>query len=307
MEHEYIIRTVNLSKRFNRFWAVRNLDLRVEPGQIFGFLGPNGAGKSTTIRMLLSLVTPTKGNFEIFGKNPSYKGPKVYTKVGSLVEESNFYQYLTGYQNLKILADLSGNVNKNRIEEILEIVGMSEKQHIKVKKYSHGMKQRLGIAQAFLHKPDLIILDEPTSNLSPEGIKDIRDLIHHYNEEYGTTFFISSHRLFEVQQTCTHMAVVDEGQMIVQGSVQDILQNTEYFITEIETNDLEKSARILEDSELADDIVITHGKMKVHTVPENRPEIIKLLVQNNIEVSTVVPRTNLEDYYLSIIKERHKS
>jgi ABC-2 type transport system ATP-binding protein len=286
--------------------AVKNLDLRVETGQIFGFLGPNGAGKSTTIRMLLSLVSPTKGMFEIFGVNPYNKGVKLYSKVGALVEESNFYQYLSGYQNLKLLGDLSGNVTKTRIEEMLDLVGLTEKSHIKVKKYSHGMKQRLGIAQAFLHHPDLIILDEPTSNLSPEGIKDIRDMIRHYNEEYGTTFFISSHRLFEIQQICSHMAVVDEGQIIVQGSVNDILQNTEYFITELETSDLEKSAKILEEEKLAEDIIINHGKLKVHTSPENRPKIVELLVKNKIEVSTVVPRTNLEDYYLSLIKERHK-
>lgn len=306
MEHEYIIRTINLSKKFNRLWAVRNLDLKVERGQIFGFLGPNGAGKSTTIRMLLSLISSTKGNFEIFGMNPNIKGAKVYAKVGALVEESNFYQYLTGYQNLKMLADLSGNVPKGRIEEMLEMVNMTEKAHEKVKKYSHGMKQRLGIAQAMLHTPDLVILDEPTSNLSPEGIRDVREMIRHYNEEYGTTFFISSHRLFEIQQICSHMAVVDEGQIIVQGSVQDILQHTEYFITEIETNDLEKSAKILEDTDIAEDIVINHGKLKVHTTPENRSKIVALLVKNDIEVSTVVPRTNLEDYYLSLIKERHK-
>jgi len=306
-EHEFIIRTLNLSKKFNRFWAVRNMDLRVEPGQIFGFLGPNGAGKSTTIRMLLSLISVSKGSIELFGMNPYYRSSAIYSKVGALVEESNFYQYLSGYKNLRILGDLSGHVSKNRIEEVLELVSMTDKQHEKVKKYSHGMKQRLGIAQAILHRPQLVILDEPTANLSPEGIKDIREMIHFYKEEYGTTFFISSHRLHEIQQICTHMAVVDEGQIIVQGSVEDILQNTEYYITEIETNNLEKSKRILDDTELAEEIVISHQKLKIHTTPENRPDIVKLLVKNNIEVSTVVPRTNLEDYYLSIIKEKHKN
>lgn len=305
MNRDYIIKTSNLTKKFNRFFAVTNLDLRVEKGQIFGFLGPNGAGKSTTIRMLLSLVSPTKGNFELFGMNPNFKASKIYSQVGALVEESNFYQYLTGYRNLKLLGDLNGNVNKNRIYEMLETMGLAQKAHEKVKKYSHGMKQRLGIAQALMHKPDMVILDEPTSNLSPEGIRDVRDLIRYYNEEYGTTFFISSHRLFEVQQLCTHMAVVDEGQIIVQGSVQELLEHTEYFVTELETDNLEKTAKILEDSDIADDIVINHGKLKIHAIPENRPEIVKLLVKNNINVSTVVPRTNLEDYYLSLIKERH--
>ncbi|MFP4546810.1 MAG: ABC transporter ATP-binding protein [Fidelibacterota bacterium] len=307
MEHKYIIRTTNLSKKFNRFWAVRNLDLRVEPGQIFGFLGPNGAGKSTTIRMLLSLIAPTKGTIEIFGMNPYYHSSKIYTQVGALVEDSNFYQYLSGYKNLKLLGELSGNVSKNRIEEVLDKFNLAEKQHQKVKKYSHGMKQRLGIAQAIMHHPKLVILDEPTANLSPEGIKDVRDLIHYYNKTYDTTFFISSHRLHEIQQICTHMAVVDNGQIIVQGSVEEILQNTEYYITEIETSDLQRSAKILKKAELAEDILISHQKLKIHTTPENRPAIIKLLVENDIEVSTVVPRRNLEDYYLSLIKEKHKS
>ncbi len=306
MEHEYIIKTTNLCKNFNRLRAVKNLDLRVERGQIFGFLGPNGAGKSTTIRMLLSLIAPTKGKVELFGKNLGISSANIYRNVGALVEESNFYQYLSGYTNLKMLGDLNGNVSRNRIDEVLELVKLTGKEHEKVKKYSHGMKQRLGIAQAIMHKPDLVLLDEPTANLSPEGIRDMRKLIKYYNEEYGTTFFISSHRLHEIQQSCTHMAVVDQGQIIVQGSVQELLQNTEYYITEIETDDLNGSAKLLEEAELAEDIIITHEKLKVHTTPENRPEIVKLLVEKGINVYTVVPRTNLEDYYLSIIKEKHK-
>ncbi|MBN2281337.1 MAG: ABC transporter ATP-binding protein [Candidatus Marinimicrobia bacterium] len=307
VQHEFIIRTINLSKKYNRLWAVRNMDLRVERGQIFGFLGPNGAGKSTTIRMLMSLISVTKGTIEIYGMNPNYKSAAIYSRVGALVDGSDFYHYLSGYQNLRILGDLNGHITKSRIEEVLEMVSLTEKQHEKVKKYSHGMRQRLGIAQAFLHRPELVILDEPMTNLSPEGIRDVREMIRYYREEYGTTFFISSHRLYEIQQICTHMAVVDEGQIIVQGSVEDILQNTEYFITEIETNDLEKSKKILDESELAEEIVISHQKLKIHTTPENRPAIVKLLVENNIDVSTVMPRTNLEDYYLSIIKEKHKA
>ena len=212
---EKIIEIKGLTKKFKDVKAVDELSLNVNKGDIFGFLGPNGAGKSTTIRMLLTLIRPNEGTIRIFGKPLNEERAIILKDVGAIVEKPDFYNYLSAYKNLEILGRISGReISSNRIMEILEIVGLKERSTSKVKTYSHGMKQRLGIAQALLHDPELIILDEPTTGLDPQGMKEIRDLVIHLRDEKNKTIFLSSHLLSEVEQIANRMIIINKGKTI---------------------------------------------------------------------------------------------
>ncbi len=191
MNGDKIIEVNSLTKTFKDLKAVNSLNLNVLEGDVFGFLGPNGAGKSTTIRMLLSLIKPTEGSIKLFGKPLGKNRIEILKKVGAIVEKPDFYGYLSAYKNLEILGKISGKeISKNRIMEVLELVGLSKRYKSKVKTFSHGMKQRLGLGQALLHDPDLIILDEPTTGLDPQGMKEIRDLILHLSKDQKKTIFL---------------------------------------------------------------------------------------------------------------------
>ncbi len=297
-----VLKTINLSKRFRQRWAVNDLNLTVERGQIFGFLGPNGAGKSTTIRMLLGLIKPSRGSFEFFEQDGRNKGTAVLKKIGALVEKPDFYLYLSAARNLQMLGELSGGVTRKRIAEVLEIVKLQDRIDDKVKEYSHGMRQRLGIAQAILNDPELVLLDEPTNGLDPVGIKEIRELIVSLARDFGKTIFLSSHLLHEVEQTCTHMAIIDNGKLVVQGDVHDLLKATDFFVTEIIVDEPERARMILADDVRIDKITIDGKALKVHAPDEARPEIIAHLVAGGVKISAVIPRTSLEDYYLSLVK-----
>lgn len=297
-----ILKTFNLSKRFGHRWAVKGLNLAVTKGQIFGFLGPNGAGKSTTIRMLLNLIRPSSGSFEIFSKSIKTYGQKIYARIGALVEKPDFYLYLSAEKNLQLLGALNGGVSLKRIYEVLEIVDLGERAKDKVRSYSHGMKQRLGIAQALLFYPELVILDEPTSGLDPQGIKEIRELIIRLAHEQGMTIFLSSHLLHEVEQVCTHMAIIDKGVMVVQGDVHNLLRETDFFVTEVLVDEPQRAFESLRQEKWIKKVTLEDGLLKVQIPGESRPALTDFLVKNNFAVSAIVPRTSLEDYYLSLLK-----
>src|SRR5512135_925179 len=196
---DIVLRTNDLSKRFAKRWAVKNLNLEVHRGDIFGFLGPNGAGKSTTIRMILTLLRPTAGSIEIFGKDLQQKRRSVLSRVCGIVEKPDFYLYLSAYKNLEILGSMTRRIRRDEIMEAMDAVGLTSRAFDKVRTFSHGMKQRLGIAQALLTGPELIILDEPTSGLDPQGMKEVRELIKKLSTEREMTIFLSSHLLSEVE------------------------------------------------------------------------------------------------------------
>jgi len=297
-----ILRTINLSKRFGHRWAVADLNLAVEAGQIFGFLGPNGAGKSTTIRMLLNLIRPTRGTFKFFGQESHRPGVAVYRRIGALVEKPDFYLYLSAKCNLRMLGELNGGINSARINEVLEIVNLQDRINDKVKDYSHGMRQRLGIAQAILHDPELIILDEPTTGLDPVGIKEIRELIISLARDFGKTIFLSSHLLHEVEQVCSHMAIIDNGKLIVQGAVHDLLKETDFYVTEIVVDDPIRAQEILSTMTGVTKITASTNSLKVQADDIIRPVIIDTLVRNGLKISAAIPRTSLEDYYLSLVQ-----
>ena len=304
MSEENIIEIKSLSKSFKELKAVNNLSLNVFKGDVFGFLGPNGAGKSTTIRMLLSLISPTSGDIKIFGKPLKEKRLEIMKKIGAIVEKPDFYSFLSAYKNLEILGRLSDtDVSRKRIMELLELVGLEKRFKSKVKTFSHGMKQRLGIAQALLHDPELIILDEPTTGLDPQGMKEIRDLIINLSREKQKTIFLSSHILYEVELVANRMIIISKGSAKIEGEVQDLLNANNLDVT-FEVNDVESAINKLHISGWIDKLNSTANNKMVFSL--NQHEIAplnKYLIENNIMVSAVVPKRSLEEYFLQITEQ----
>lgn len=301
---ELIIEIKNLSKNFKNLRAVENLNINVFKGDVFGFLGPNGAGKSTTIRMLLTLIKPTKGNIKIFGKDLHKERLSILRNIGAIVEKPDFYGYLSAYKNLEILSKISGHtISKKRIMEVLELVGLAERYKSKVKTFSHGMKQRLGLAQALLHDPELIILDEPTTGLDPMGMKEIRDLIIHLSRDQKKTVFLSSHILYEVEQVANRMIIINKGTARVEGAVKELLDASNLTVT-FEVGDIEKAKSIILSTRWDQKLKgITNKKMEF-TIDNNEVAMLnRFFVENGIDVMSIIPTRSLEEYFLKITEE----
>jgi ABC-2 type transport system ATP-binding protein len=301
LENEKIIEVSGLTKKYKNLIAVNNLDLNVYRGDVFGFLGPNGAGKSTTIRMLLTLIKPTSGNIKIFGKSLQKNRLEILKKIGAIVEKPDFYLYLTAYKNLEILGKISGaDVSKQNLMKHLEIVGLDKRYNSKVKTFSHGMKQRLGIAQALLHDPELIILDEPTTGLDPQGMKEIRDLIIRLSKEQNKTIFLSSHILHEVELIANRMIIINKGSTKVEGTVDELL-NPDFLKVSIEVDDIMKAFEVIKLTQWADSFVQKEKNQLVFEMQKSEiPELNSYLIQNGINVSAIIPIRSLEDYFLRI-------
>ena len=298
---ENVIEISGLTKRFKDVLAVDELNFTVNRGDVFGFLGPNGAGKSTTIRMILSLITPTSGKIKIFGKSLKENRKEILTNVGAIVEKPDFYQYLTAIKNLEILAKISGKeVSQKRIIELLELVGLKDRAKSKVKTYSHGMKQRLGIAQALLHNPELIVLDEPTTGLDPHGMKEIRNLIIRLSKEENKTIFLSSHILSEIELVANRMIIINKGSKIVEGEVSKLLNSNTLKVT-VEVENAEAAIKILEGTRWNKNIEsISEDKFIISIEQKAIPVLNKYLVENGVMVNALIPVRSLEDYFLSI-------
>jgi ABC-type multidrug transport system ATPase subunit len=299
MSNDIILQTFGLGKRYGKRWAVRDLDLTVHRGDVFGFLGPNGAGKSTTIRMLLTLIRPTIGRVELFGRSLQRHRSAALRRVGGLVESADFYLYLTARRNLEIVASLRGDNSHKDIDRVLDIVGLSARANDKVKAYSHGMKQRLGIAQALLGAPEFVVLDEPTTGLDPQGIKEVRELIRQLSGSGTVTIFLSSHLLAEIEQTATHMAIINQGTLAVQGRVADLLAAGPHIVR-LDARPLARAVEVLQRAPGVGHVAIVDSWIECGAHPEAAPVLTKLLVENGIEVHAVVPRRSLEEYFLSI-------
>lgn len=303
-EENKVIEIKNLTKRFKNLVAVDGLNLNVFQGDVFGFLGPNGAGKSTTIRMLLTLIKPDSGNIKIFGKNLQKERLEILKNVGSIVEKPDFYGYLSAYKNLEILGRISGIiVDKNLIMKNLEIVGLASRYKSKVKTFSHGMKQRLGIAQALLHNPDLIILDEPTTGLDPMGMKEIRDLIIHLSKELKKTIFLSSHLLNEVEMVANRMIIINKGKTIVEGEVKELLNKNRLYVTiEVENGDI--ALGIIKNSRWNESIRNQiNNTIEFNIDSKEIPLLNKYLVENGVMINSIIPKRSLEEYFLNITNE----
>lgn len=295
-----IIQVNNLSKQFKDIHAVDDLSFSVDEGDVYGFLGQNGAGKSTTIRMLLTLIKPTGGDISIFGKNLSTHRNEILKQVGAVIEKPDLYKYLSAYDNLAIFAKLSGmKPNKTLLMEQLKMVGLEERATSKVKTFSQGMKQRLGIAVALVHNPKLIMLDEPTNGLDPQGIADMRNLILLLSREMGKTIVISSHLLAEIELVASRMLIIHKGKKIVEGNVAELLDPSKSLV-QIETADDAAAAEKLQHTRWACNIQHTAGHLQLKMNKEEVPQLITDLVSLQVQVLAVNPMHSLEDYFLSL-------
>jgi ABC-2 type transport system ATP-binding protein len=298
MAEEIILETNGLGKRYKKRWAVTDLNLSVRRGDVFGFLGPNGAGKSTTIRMILTLVKPTTGSVRVFGTDVARRRGEL-TRVGGLVERPDFYLYLSARRNLEIVAALRGRPDRRQIDEVLDIVGLLSRADDAVRTFSHGMKQRLGIAQALLGFPDLVILDEPTSGLDPHGIKEVRELIRRLAVERSMTIFLSSHLLHEIEQTATRMAIINNGSTVVQGGVNDLLADGTPMVT-LQASPLEEARRVVAQFPGVTGLVVDGAVLRFSADRVAIPALARRLVEEHCAIDSIVPRRSLEEYFLAI-------
>ena len=294
-----ILITNNLTYSFKKKKKVINdLNILVENGAIYGFLGPNGAGKTTTIRLLMGLLH-AKGEIKLFSENFKFARNEILNKVGAMIEEPSLYNHLTARQNLTICCKLI-NIDKSRIDEVLNIVKLKKDENTKIKHFSLGMKQRLSIAKALINRPELLILDEPTNGLDPQGIIEIRELILRLNQNYGITFFISSHLLSEVEKLCSHVGIIKNGELIFQGMIKDLTKkkSCKQFLT-IKTDDMEKTLSLLDNC----NVKKLNGNQISVPVENNKmiAAINKKLVDNSIDVYQLKTKEeNLEDIFIQL-------
>lgn len=294
-----MIQVSNLSKKYKNFQAVDNLSFTVNKGEIYGFLGQNGAGKSTTIRMLLSLIKPTSGEIKIFGKNISEHRVEILSKTGAVIERPDLYNYLSAYENMKIFSMLATMpISKQQIFEKLDLVGLLDRKDNKVKTFSQGMKQRLGIAVALLSNPDLVILDEPTNGLDPQGIADIRSLLQKLSKEEGKTIIVSSHLLSEIELIADRMLIIDKGKKLMEGYVNQLL----------DANNMLVKIQLNNSNEVIPKLGIWQEHMTETTdaglnfqIPRTQiPELTAFLVNNNAQIVSIRSQYTLEDYFFSL-------
>jgi len=289
------VETRGLTKRYgSRITAVRELDLTVERGEVYGFLGPNGAGKTTTLRMLLGLIRPTSGEARVLDEEPG--SPAGLEKIGALVESPAFYPYLSGRDNLRVMARYSG-APRSRIAEVLDQVELSGRAKDKFKKYSLGMKQRLGVAAALLKDPELLILDEPTNGLDPKGMADMRGLIRRLGKG-DRTVLLSSHLLGEVEQICDRIGVINKGSLVAEGSIAE-LRGRQGLLVRAEP--VEEAARIAERLTGVEEVEVSDGALRLATDPDRAPEINAKLVSAGLRVSELHPaEQSLEELFLEL-------
>jgi len=297
--NESILQTEALTKRFGSRVALDNVSLNVQRGDIFGFLGQNGAGKSTMIRLAVGLMRPTTGRALLFGHDMSKHPLRALGQVGAIVESPAFYENFSGFANASMLAALSGGASRKLIEETLELVGLGQRAHDQVRKYSHGMRQRLGIAQALLPRPEFIILDEPTDGLDPQGILEIRGLLPRLRDELGLTIMLSSHLLHEVERVCNRVAIIDEGRLLYQGGIEELLGSDRRV--KISAEPLERAYELLQPK--WDPRISRNGSSSLYVdLPrESISEVNALLVGNGIRVTELSSHTEtLEEVFLRL-------
>lgn len=297
-----IVEVKNLSKSYKEVDAVRNLSFSVNSGDVYGFLGQNGAGKSTTIRMLMTLIAPTEGTINIFGKTLHNHRNEILSRIGAVIEKPDVYKYLSAYDNLKLFAKISGiKPTRQMLMQQLEMVGLDQRWNSKVSTFSQGMKQRLGIAIALVHNPALIILDEPTNGLDPQGIADIRNLILNLSKLHGKTIIVSSHLLSEIELIANRMIIIHKGEKIVEGDVQELLDPSKNIV-QIETTNNEAAKQIIALSNFTEEVKQSHQHLHMQMNKNRVPDLIKYLSDKNVAIISVQSKHSLEDYFLNLTK-----
>ena len=301
MMMQEVIKVTGLTKQFQNIKAVNDLSFSVKEGDVYGFLGQNGAGKSTTIRMLLTLIAPTSGDIELFGMPLQSHRKEILQQIGAVIEKPDVYKYLSAYENLKLFARLSAvKVTEQKLYRQLEMVGLAARAKDKVKTFSQGMKQRLGIAIALVHDPKLIILDEPTNGLDPQGIADIRNLILHLSRDLEKTIVVSSHLLSEIEQVATKVLIIDKGKKIIEGESAKLFDPSQ-TVVELITLDNMFSLQQIHQSSWKENLQPQREQALILKLDRNSiPQLHRDLVSMNIEVLSLQLRHSLEDYFLQV-------
>jgi ABC-2 type transport system ATP-binding protein len=294
-----VLATYGLTKSFGATLAVDHLDLTVRRGDIFGFLGPNGAGKTTTIRMIVGLIYPTSGYATVIDHQVPRDKIEALRHIGGFVEVPAFYGNMSARRNLRLMGSLNEDVDERRIGEVLDIVGLSERADSKVGDYSHGMKQRLGIANALINKPELVILDEPTSGLDPQGMKDVRELVRELGKD-GTTVFLSSHLLHEVEQVCNRAVIINKGRVVIEGPVSEL--HPEHSSVKLLTSDQGKARDVVAALVGGQQVTLDEEYLIVEASDGTVREMVGRLVAEGIGVDAVIParEQGLEDFFLGL-------
>jgi len=293
------VATSGLVKRYGDIVAVNGVDLMVERGDVFGYLGPNGAGKTTLLRMLLGLIRPTAGTARLFGRDPLVDGARALDGVAGFVEGPRFYPYLSGRKNLQLLADYDGGDARSRIEEVLEVVELRDRAKDRVGGYSHGMRQRLGIASALLRRPQLLLLDEPTTGLDPAGMRDMRDLVRRLAGE-GITILLSSHLLYEVEGLCNRVAIIRKGSIVYDGPLDELLATatTGYRLRVTEP---ERARTVLLAQPGIENVAAVDGELRFSADEDVVARAAITLGQSRIGITALVPETaSLEELFLGL-------
>ncbi|EPY2273970.1 ABC transporter ATP-binding protein [Clostridium sporogenes] len=298
---ENILQTYNLTRKYGTTAVVDNINMNIKKGEIYGFLGRNGAGKTTTLRMIMGLISPTKGEYELFGKKMGDR--EVFGRIGAIIETPGFYPNLTARENLDIHRRLMGIPNKEYVDEALQIVGLTnyDIKKKKVKKYSLGMKQRLGVARALLHKPELLILDEPTNGLDPVGIKEMRETLLDLNKKKEITILVSSHILGEIQQLATKIGIIHEGKLLEEIDYKSFEKKNRHYIN-LRVNNDKKAVTILEKSmNIGDYEVIEPNKIRIYEMLDKSNDVAKKMISEGVDVYEVnVMNDTLEDYFVRL-------
>jgi ABC-2 type transport system ATP-binding protein len=274
---EVVLHLQNLTKKYGKRLAVNNLSLDIHRGDIFGFLGPNGAGKTTTIRMLFGLITPTTGSITILGKTLETERAQVLPRVGALIETPALYLYMSGRDNLRAVAYSLGGVPNARIDAVLDMVGLRGRQKDRVRTYSLGMKQRLGVGIALLQDPEILVLDEPANGLDPAGIVEMRDMMHNLAAE-GKTVFISSHILSEVQQICTRVAIISQGKLVTETTIENLLRGEGKFSVQVENT--HEALRVIKQEPWGKDAQLDERNAIITYAPNYRGRDLNLFLVN---------------------------
>ena len=292
-----VLNTSKLNKRYKNIQAVSNLDLEIHKGSLHGLLGPNGSGKSTTLGMILGVIHPTGGDFSWFGKGDLDANRK---SIGAFIEKPNFYPYLSGYQNLRIVAMIKG-IPLDDIQRVLKIVELTDRQRDKFKTYSTGMKQRLGIAAVLLGDPDILIFDEPTNGLDPQGIVDIRNLMIELGNQ-GKTIILASHILDEVEKVCDHVAILKKGELLSNGPVRSVLDNDDQTVIELGAEDLQALKEAIAQHPEVEEVKIVEGRILIALSGNVSPgDVNKFLFEKGVAVSHLAKRQKtLEESFLEI-------
>lgn len=300
---DYIMETVGLRKSYKGNVVVNDVNIHVPKGAIYGFVGPNGAGKSTVMKMILNLIQPEAGEVQLFGEKVTDQSYEVFKRVGSIIENPYFYEKMTARQNLELHCDYMGFPNKERIDEVLQMVDLQNVEGKQIRHYSLGMKQRLAIARAILAKPEFLILDEPINALDPEGIREMRNLFQRLNQEDGTTIFISSHILSEVDLIADTIGIIQHGNLLAELPIEEIHKHQTEYIS-LQVDDVAHAATLLEQMDITNFSVLDQEFIRIYDSNISGKVLSKALIESGVGLESLGRKQDtLEDYFFQLTEE----